>query len=198
MRMSRETFRLESPIEEDFSHEAIKFLREDLLLQEQVTVRTPCGNFRLDFVVEDLNRRVAFECDGKKFHDAFRDEFRDFLILNAKHVDVIYRIPGSLIYSHIHDVLYQLSRIERGLFSERSKEVLSRLASPCAKEQGINGVYFYGNAVRQVKLSDPSSERQYKRQQSLLNFCLQRAGYALDSIIDQYCRENKLPPHHQG
>lgn len=50
-----------------------------------------------------MGYRIGIECDGKKFHNASRDEWRDAMILGGEHLDVIYRLRGSDINFYIED-----------------------------------------------------------------------------------------------
>ena len=128
--MSNHPLRFESVLEREFAHSMLKFLRSDALLKSQVEVKTLCGVFRLDFVVTcPPDYRIAFECDGKEFHDESRDEFRDAIIIGDVFVDSIYRLRGSDITYHIEDLIYIISLWNPELFSTRSHIVLGQLKS---------------------------------------------------------------------
>lgn len=85
----------ESPLEELFALNAIKYLDDSVDFQKQVSVETICGQFRIDFVIDTGLKKVAIECDGKESHNKSRDEWRDAMILGAGAVDVIYRLRGG-------------------------------------------------------------------------------------------------------
>jgi hypothetical protein len=94
-----------------------------------------CRSFIVDFVLRDSSDyRVGVECDGKKFHDASRDEWRDAMIIGENHLDAIYRLRGSDINYYIEDVLYLIAELEPSLFSPRAASNLKVLASPEVKE----------------------------------------------------------------
>jgi hypothetical protein len=65
----------DSPIEDRFAENLVKYLRDDVDLSTQVECKTICGDFHLDFLITSGNgAKVAIECDGKEFHDSYRDE----------------------------------------------------------------------------------------------------------------------------
>jgi hypothetical protein len=91
----------------------------------------------LDFVATPHGgRRVAVECDEKEFHDESRDEWRDAMILGAIGLAAIYRFPGGALHYHTEDCLYLLSRWEPGIFNERGRTKLERLATLPALRAG--------------------------------------------------------------
>ena len=85
----------ESPIEEIFAWNMSKFLSEKIRLEKQVVIRTLWGNFRADFMITTDTEKIIFECDGKEYHNAGRDEWRDALILGSSDIDYVYRFRGS-------------------------------------------------------------------------------------------------------
>ena len=119
----------ESPIEDIFAINVVKYLHEDTDFDKQVEVRTIAGAFRLDFVIRRNGKRVAVECDGRDFHDDYRDEWRDAMIFGADAVDVIYRLPGCCIFSIIEHVLQRMAKEDTELFSDRGQIILDKLAS---------------------------------------------------------------------
>src|SRR5205823_6540052 len=52
-----------SPIEDVFAYSATKYLRKEVRLVPQQKIRTYCGSFRVDFLIQFGKRRVAVECD---------------------------------------------------------------------------------------------------------------------------------------
>ena len=127
----------DSPIEDIFVRYYERYAALSAKLTPQKEVKTICGNFILDFLIEDeAGYRVGIECDGKEFHEESRDEWRDAMILGDSHVDVMYRLRGSDINFYIEDILYILSKLEPDLFRERANKNLEILASTEAK--GLN------------------------------------------------------------
>jgi hypothetical protein len=127
----------DSPLEDLFAYNLDKYLAEKAKLSTQVEVKTFCGDYRSDFVATPHGGRpVAIECDGKEFHDESRDEWRDAMILGATGLAAIYRFPGGALHYHMEDCLYLLSRWEPGLFNERGRVNLERLATPPALKAG--------------------------------------------------------------
>lgn len=125
----------DSPIEDIFAWQIIKYLGEDVVLEKQVEVPTICGLFRLDFAaVMQSGARIGFECDGFEFHDdPVRDECRDDCIMGSGGAIAIYRIRGTDIVNHIDDVLFAISTRDPEIFSPRGIANLRQLASPTAK-----------------------------------------------------------------
>ncbi len=109
----------DSPIEDSFAWHIVKYLPPNATLTPQVEVATQCGTYRIDFVCTSGGRTVGFECDGQKYHDEARDEWRDALILGTRRVNAIFRITGRSIFNQIERTLYLVSRCERSLFSQR-------------------------------------------------------------------------------
>lgn len=124
-----ENERLESPIERTFARALYPRLHAEVTPQLQVPVQTICGGFILDLVVDCGATRVAFECDGKEFHDESRDEWRDAMILGAAAVDIIYRLRGTDIHHRVDDLVFIASVWNPELFSERGRNVARSLAS---------------------------------------------------------------------
>lgn len=118
----------DSPIEDAFARNAVKHFDESLDLSAQVEIKTICGFFRVDFLVKALDGRITvIECDGKEFHDEYRDDWRDAMILGSGDINEIYRIRGSDINYRIEDVFYLLSLWSPWLFNDRQKNVLTRI-----------------------------------------------------------------------
>ncbi len=130
----------DSPIENDFAYNIVKYLDEGVTFKKQVSVDTVCGRFRLDFMAHRSRRCIGFECDGKEFHhnEVFvspRDRWRDALILETGVIEVIYRFPGKDLVYNINDCLFILASCQPQLFSERGIENLRVLASDDVKKQ---------------------------------------------------------------
>ncbi len=114
----------ESPIEEIFAQECAKYLDPAVALDSQVSVRTRHGQFRIDFV---LSRIMAVECDGKDFHDLFRDDLRDAILLGEGCFPIIYHFRGCDLAYHPEDCLWLMCTLNPNLFSERGRLHLERL-----------------------------------------------------------------------
>ena len=119
----------ESPLEELFWANTKRYLAEGVVPHAQVEVATQWGAFRLDFLFEVEGRKVAVECDGKDFHNARRDEWRDALIMDAGGADEIVRFRGCNLTYSLEDCLAILRFWEPGLFSPRGLAQLEVLAS---------------------------------------------------------------------
>ena len=192
-----------SPIENDFAyHFANKYAADNINMIPQAEVSTLCGNFILDFLLcTSKGQRVGIECDGKEFHDAARDEWRDALILGENHVDVIYRVRGSDITYHIEDILYLLSRLEPDLFSQRGKINLERLATQealdvnCDPDESVYMILSYMDdnfaslimeARRRIV---PNGKRSFL--QNIYRYAVTQGGGKLDEVIARYRRSNR-------
>lgn len=123
----------DSPIEEEFARIAVKHLSPDADFIAQHAVDTLCGRFVLDFVVLHEHRRIAFECDGKEFHDTSRDEWRDAMILGDDRVDVIYRLRGTDIRHRLETCLHLVALRDPHIFSEAGRAQLLTLADPALR-----------------------------------------------------------------
>jgi hypothetical protein len=103
----------DSPIEDVFAYHVVKYLASDTKMQPQHPISTPAGNFILDFTLERGGLPIGIECDGRPYHDAYRDEWRDALILGTGRVAAVYRFSGRILSYHINDCLTLMARWER-------------------------------------------------------------------------------------
>lgn len=192
----------ESEIEEIFAYNISKYLNQETNILPQYEVETICGKFRIDFVLKHHSTNlIAFECDGKEYHDKSRDEWRDAMILGSTSINAIYRIKGSDIFYYINDVIFILSKLYSEFFSERGLLNLSALSSEQAKrlnirkdetvfllnyiEKDINSVYelFIESHHKNI----PKNKRQFW--QALYNYALKNNGGLLDDVISKYRSE---------
>jgi hypothetical protein len=128
----------DSPMEDELAWALVKRLGPQAKLTPQYDARTICGRYFIDFVVEIHGKRVGIECDGREFHNVWRDLWRDAMILGAATVDVIYRVRAADIYHRIDDVLFFVSLWDPDLFSEHQLKVLDGAASDDALEHLID------------------------------------------------------------
>lgn len=187
----------DSPIEDIFARNYVTYAADNLTFTPQVRVNTLCGVFVLDFLIEDeLGYRVGIECDGKNFHDASRDEWRDAMLLGEQHVDVIYRVRGNDIVYYIEDILYMLAKLEPSLFKPHATHNLDVLASVeaqqmpksrhsesyiCAYNNDEDIGFLHLSARRHAM---PVSERRFW--QAAYNYALSVGGGKLDDVIAHY------------
>lgn len=129
----------ESPIEDLFLEAMNKRISETARLTPQVEVRTLCGTFRLDFLLEAGGKRIAVECDGHDYHDEERDEWRDAMIVGDQCVDEIFRFRGRDLVWRTDDCLLILRHFHPALFSERGVHIVERLGSQEARDQLADG-----------------------------------------------------------
>ena len=88
----------ESPIESIFEEAFIKHSAAGVVLERQREFITQLGTFRVDFAIKQQGLLIGIECDGREFHDSFRDEIRDAVILGEGHLDTMYRFTGPVVY----------------------------------------------------------------------------------------------------
>lgn len=111
----------ESPIERDFAYMLCKILEPGIIFESQVDFSTKLGSFRGDFVIQNPNRKVLIELDGKEYHQDSKDNWRDSFILGEKNVDLIIRFKGKDIVYNLIECCYILTQQLPDFFSERSK-----------------------------------------------------------------------------
>lgn len=199
-----------SPIEDIFAYNVEKYFRPEIDFQRQVEVHTICGRFVIDFVAHCGSQKVAFECDGKEYHEASRDEWRDAMILGAKAIDAIYHFQGKDLYYHIEDCLYIISKWNPELFSIRGLSNLQTLASDTVQERILSCeppkeearillayplysqrevTYSYLKIVRRVQ-NVPEGKRSFW--QYIFTFAKQSGGGNLDELIEKYRNDFKV------
>lgn len=194
----------DSPIEDTFAWNLSKYMDSNLKLDKQVDVSTPWGNFILDFVVECKSERIAFECDGKDFHDVGRDEWRDAMILGEGYIDTIYRLRGTDLVYHTEDCLFVISRLEPQIFSTQGRLDLEMLVSNPIKEK-LDFILDGGPIIRLdyplepgrfdplfifiVKETRhiPAGKRAFW--EVLYSYALKNRGLALDELIEKHHKE---------
>ena len=190
-------YECESPLEYSFGSTLSKYLHGENVLEPQVSVATITGTYRLDFVARRQGRQVAFECDGREFHDAGRDEWRDAMILGAEAVDVIYRFRGHDIFYNLEDCLFLVSAWEPELFSPRGVGHLKQLASDEARRYVDRTLpdqsSFHGwhpvNSSTNISIVRNSRHIPTGRSPfwvQLYNFAQNRGGGNLDTLMSQW------------
>lgn len=127
--------KLESPLEELFIQNLEKYLSSESKIFPQQEVKTIGGNFRLDFLLTIGDKKIAFECDGKEYHDPWRDEWRDALILGSTEIDTIYRFRGMDLHTFLNDCIYLIYYYDPELFNDRYYLNAPQLISNTLKEQ---------------------------------------------------------------
>ncbi|EMY3555068.1 hypothetical protein ABF190_002444 [Flavobacterium psychrophilum] len=117
----------ESPIEKLFLQEIVKYLEIGTEIGQQIEYYTKLGKFRVDFLIKKGEIEYVVELDGKQFHSAKNDTWRDSFLLGENKVKSIIRLKGKDITYSINECLYFLSKIFSETFSERGKLNLSTL-----------------------------------------------------------------------
>ena len=185
----------DSPIEDILAYNVVKYIRADARLQPQVEAPTPAGTFRLDFVFRADGVSVALECDGEEFHDPWRDEWRDALILGSRDLDDILRIPGKAISGRMNICLLHIAEWFPVFFSERGRANIETLA----RSEALAIDEAYGHPHGQIDLGTDAGRRTMlsmvrieRRSDSvgylakLLAFAEQSSFTTLDDIIEDY------------
>jgi len=200
--------KLESPLEELFAQNIEKYLSPNAEIYPQFPVKTLLGNFRLDFVVEVMGKKVGFECDGKEFHDDYRDEWRDGMILEAGGVDIIYRFRGKDIFSFLEDCIYVVFENDPWLFSDRYPHFFEKLVHRSTiehfsvkKEYGsqgeddiINVVFVDDNGKTNAGMFLHTIRRSNDfdgHWRSLARFASPHGGKTLDEVINIYKEQKR-------
>lgn len=191
----------DSPIEDIFAYNYIKYANEESSLDSQVSVQTLCGRFILDFVLTTTDgSRIAVECDGQEFHEFSRDEWRDAMILGERHVDAIYRIRGADLVHNIASVLYAMSVLDPLLFSNRGITNLSALVPLALRkaqiEHDISTIKFHQNDNDELvklrmyvrRIRTPQGKRDFW--QTAYQHALSVGGGSLNEVMQSYRRSD--------
>ena len=118
----------DSPIEEQFAWHFTKYVHPDIELLTQYEIPTNHGTFKLDFAIQVNNKIIGIECDGKEFHNIWRDVWRDIAVIENSIVSEVFRFRGCDITYHINECLIVLSWYYPDLFDSRGIENINRLA----------------------------------------------------------------------
>lgn len=185
----------ESPIERDFAYNFAKYADPSIEFAKQTRISTICGSFVIDFTARVGADIIGFECDGEDFHDEYRDEWRDAVLLGSKGITTIYHMRGADLTYRMEDCLCIISRLEPALFSSRGRVSLQTLASDgalscnltddeviCVLYPPREGVAAPG-MLRLVRRSQywPPGERRFWT--SLYQYAVDRGGGNLDDLI---------------
>lgn len=193
--------KLESPLEELFIENLEKYVSPFSLIHPQYQVQTIVGKFRLDFVVELKGIKIGFECDGKEFHDEYRDEWRDGFILHNGDIDTIYRFRGKDLFTFINDCIYIIYKYDPFLFNDRFAHLYSRLISTevanyfeiCDDSyrnyENIMVHYpvnnFSGQKIGEIELmATRRNKNKFGHWQELIKYGLDNPGLPLDQLIE--------------
>jgi hypothetical protein len=183
----------DSPIEEIFAWHSTKYLRRDVAVDTQVGVDTRQGQFRMDFVLIDRDERVAVECDGHDFHDPFRDEFRDAILLGEGHIQTIYHFRGCDLTYYPEDCLWLMSIRDSNLFSKQGRlnlNQLHKLGIVYSLTSGESYIlrgrvgeqpYFFWAFRRSIYLK--SATPNWPHWRTLFRLASKHPGYCLDELV---------------
>lgn len=192
--------KLESPLEVMFIETLEKYLSGKTEIIPQYGIVTLAGKFRLDFLLTVDDHKIGFECDGKDFHDEWKDEWRDALILGSDHIDTIYRFRGSDLYLNMDDCIYMIYHYDKALFNERYEIIGKQLISNELKEKLAREPLYHGesNSVFYSLLTEENEhvgwrsikvERRNKNDErahwvTLFQFALKNPGKGLSQLIE--------------
>ncbi|MBN2642938.1 MAG: hypothetical protein JXR78_14905 [Victivallales bacterium] len=107
----------DSEIEDIFIHTIAKYLKDDVKIIPQFEVHVPM-EFRIDFVLEQSGKYIGIECDGKDFHNLYKDIIRDALILKSACIDPVFRFPGNAIFYCVNNCIFFIYNSFPDLFKE--------------------------------------------------------------------------------
>jgi hypothetical protein len=127
--------RYESELERIFEWDFAKCMKTEMIVTPQSECATMVGTFRLDFLISGA-MKVGVELDGEEFHNGFRDECRDAMILGEGHGDVIYRFRGKDIFHNTADMLYFMSLCDPWMFRDGAGLSLKNRSSRRFDEAG--------------------------------------------------------------
>jgi hypothetical protein len=119
--------KLDSPLEEMFIQQFEKFVNGNCEIIPQFKVKTDAGEFRIDFVIKLNDLKIGIECDGRKFHDEWKDEWRDSMILGSNGVDTIYRFRGMDLTTYLNECIHVLYENDQSIFCERYSKIYINL-----------------------------------------------------------------------
>lgn len=105
-----------TPIEKIFKD---KLIEKNISFDAQVKL----GRFYVDFLLEVNNSKVIIECDGREYHNPYRDHERDKEI--KKEGYKIYRFSGSMLYNDCDRCLNEIIRYSNP--DSNSKYILEEL-----------------------------------------------------------------------
>lgn len=185
----------DSPIEDILAYNLLKYIRPDVVLRRQVEVATKAGTFRLDFVLEGNGVSIGLECDGEEFHDPWRDEWRDAMILGSAKMDDILRIPGKHICGRPSICIYRIAEWYHEFFTDHGQTNIETLAR--AEAEAVDEAYghphgnldFHGEEGKQRILGMVRLERRAQSPHylaKLLAFAKASSHTTLDAIIEEY------------
>jgi len=154
----------ESAAEEAFGERVRRAIRTDSTLSLQVSIDSPAGLFRLDFLLVDPSgRRIGIEVDGREFHQGRRDFWRTAVLLGMGAIDVEYRVQATDTSGAgmLPALAYIASREPRCFPEERvadwgarcSSVVSTALDSLHGIERDIDGLIEYDQDSDQERLS---------------------------------------------
>ncbi len=137
--------------QEDFAATLAKYLREDVSLAINITVNPGPGPFgamedvslglMAERVADDegrVSQRVVFEIGATASpREIEKRLIRDATLLDRDLTDAVYRIRRVDLVYCLPDVLFMISRLDPGLFSERGLINLQTLSSREAREASV-------------------------------------------------------------
>lgn len=185
----------DSPIEDSFAWHCTKYLRAGLAFDTQVELNTRHGRFRMDFLLADAHEKVAVECDGHDFHEPFRDEFRDAILLSEGNLDTVYHFRGCDITYYPIDCIWLMAFLNPRLFSERGRLNLNQLhkleivdsltSSESYMLRGRTGEqpYWFWAFRRTIHLK-PRVNPHWPHWKVLYEFACAHPGVSLDNLVN--------------
>lgn len=131
-------FNCESPIEFIFAEQVARYCDDSISWQTQRPISTREQNHRVDFYTEAAGRKLVIECDGREFHEFWRDRARDVRMLVLGGVTDIIRFRGSDLKYAPDDCVTALRKLAPYLF--RPDADPPTLESTIVGSMGVSGL----------------------------------------------------------
>jgi hypothetical protein len=180
----------ESPIEDEIERLLPKYIADDASISQQIPIEYRTSQFRIDFLITCGALRIAIECDGRQYHSAARDLFRDAYILGTTEIASIYRISGTDIWRWPETALHLISEDIPDIFSQRGRTNLQTLSD--ARFAGeIYKTYDYlswtdDNTRRSLTISKLTKLDADPFWKELYDFSMQHPSLSVEQLADLY------------
>lgn len=178
----------ESPIEQYLFTKLRSHLLPTVAFTPQVSYGTQCGVFRVDGVLVFEQQKIALECDGAEYHDSYRDEWRDAILLGENHVNAVLRFGGSNIIDVPLVCLSDISRWYSEFFWDRALSMLAAARNE-VEFQFENEDYSYGTYTLNGSERCFGSSRRFQSERREMwrgyyKFAQRNPGKSLDRIVE--------------
>jgi very-short-patch-repair endonuclease len=185
----------ESPIEQYLFIKLRSHFAPNASLTPQVSFKTQCGIFRVDALLNFAERKVAVECDGKDYHNGYRDEWRDSILLGERHITDIVRFSGANIIDVPLVCISDLARWYAECFTIRGVAMLmaarKEVEFQFEEDDGSYGTYLFEGEHRCYGAVRRFSSERRDMWQGYYKFALRNPGKTLDRIIELWKQSDR-------